>query len=184
MSIVIAYANQERAVIKSDGRELDLNGNIVSEDSKKIQTLSDECIIGYTGNKQYCEGAIECFKQNIKHSNPLDDIFVLQSILQKTFDMTGTSNFIIVGKHSGKIILLYLSYQDRYSSFVDKSPYKEPRSIYTGIVSGVDDIESIDFVDLYDNSKSLEANMNDYIRYIASLNNHVNDHICTRKLRI
>lgn len=44
MSIVIAYANQNRVIMKCDGRECDANTNkIVSEDTLKMKCIGNKC---------------------------------------------------------------------------------------------------------------------------------------------
>ena len=48
MSIIIAIATNNRIIIKSDGRELDPYGNIISENSQKILRIG-KTVIGFTG---------------------------------------------------------------------------------------------------------------------------------------
>lgn len=49
MSIIIAIATNNRIIIKSDGRELDQNRNIITESSQKILNLG-KTVIGFTGS--------------------------------------------------------------------------------------------------------------------------------------
>lgn len=185
MSIVIAYANMNRVIIKCDGRECDVTTNkVVSEDTLKIWEVGKNCLIGYTGIKQYCEKAIELFEQEIKMKNPLLCIKVFQKILQILYNFQPfKAYFIITGNFNGRIVLWHLSSDDIFKNIGDKSPSIEKPNTY--VVIGSDEIsQAIYFEHIYDNKLTPENNMNNYIRYISTISQSVNDHITTKKIRI
>ena len=182
MSIVIACATKERVVMKSDGREVDSQDHIVSEHCPKMQRLTDECAIGYTGTKQFCEYVIERFNHLCVQNNPISSIRSLQKIILDTH-YNEPCAFILTGILNQCVYMFAMSHEDNYK-IQNKSPYTEPTSIITISAIGCDEVNTLHFVDYYDTSLSIEMNMNNYIRMIASINTHVNDAIKTIKFRI
>jgi len=55
MSVVLAYANEDTAIIAGDGRVIDANNNIYSEQYEKVKKINDRVIIGYAGEVTPCE---------------------------------------------------------------------------------------------------------------------------------
>lgn len=186
MSIVIACATNNRVVIKSDGREIDaVTKQVVSEDSEKIRQITPECYIGYTGSKQFCEYALDCFVEALDHQNPFENIQILQELTKGMCECKPNDcNFIIAGKLQDKIILWTLSGKDAFESITDKSPTQGLDEIKQIAIGSRRMEGAIDFANMYNQDMSIESNMNDYIRYAATISEDINDHISTRKVRI
>lgn len=185
VSIVIAYANQNRTIVKCDGRECDTNTNrIVCEDTIKIKSIGNNCLIGYTGVKQYCEKVVEIFNVSLNKQDPFVNIKIFQALLQRSYkNRKYRAYFIITGNYNGKIVLWYLSWENGFASIDDNSPTSEYPEKY--VVIGSKEIETaVPFDNFFNSSLTIEANMNNYIRYIATLSHEVNDHIKTMKIKI
>lgn len=186
MSIVIACATNNRVVIKSDGREIDaVTKQVVSEDSEKIRQITTECYIGYTGSKQFCEYALDCFAEALDHQNPFENIQILQELIKGMCESKPNDcNFIIAGKWQNKIILWVLSGSDAFDNITDESPTQGLDEIKQVAVGSRQMEGAANFTDMYNRDVSIESNMNDYIRYAATISEDINDHISTRKVRI
>lgn len=187
MSIVIAFATQDRIIVKCDGRELDnKTHNIVSEDTIKYFQITPNCIIGYTGCKNICEQIVSHIANNIsvdKNIEPDSIIKLLQIIAQNNYQSLHNSAFLVAGirykNNETSSVILGISYQDKYTQIVESIPTNyEPAQI----TIGSDYIDKIKMK--FNQQKSIESNMNDYIREIAKHDNSVNDHISTAKIKL
>lgn len=49
MSVVLAYANEDMAIVSGDGRVSDVFGNVLSEEYRKVRQVNKNVIIGYAG---------------------------------------------------------------------------------------------------------------------------------------
>lgn len=186
MSIVMACATPTRVVVKCDGREIDPSSNkIISEDTIKFAQITPECIIGYTGNKQFCEECVNRFKRSIETYNPFDNIDLFQDILAIQSYKIHTESDFITGKWNNKIILWALTYRNTYSSLIDQSPGDKETSLPSYIIIGSKEMGNLDgFETHYQAEKSIELNMNNYIRYVSGILFNINDHITTCKIRV
>lgn len=186
MSIVIAYASIDHIIIKCDGRECDTDTNkIVSEGTIKIRNIGKNCLIGYTGIKQYCECAVELFKTVLNGKDPFLNIKIFQDLLLNSYNETNKfkAYFIITGIYNNKIVLWYLSSENGFKNIENNSPSIECPEKYVTI--GSKEINTaIQFCDFYNNSLTIENNMNNYIKYISSLSYSVNDHITTKEIKL
>lgn len=54
MSVVLAYADEQMAIVTSDGRVSDILGNIISEDYPKVRKICMNVIMGYAGHAIPC----------------------------------------------------------------------------------------------------------------------------------
>ncbi|MDO4274173.1 MAG: hypothetical protein Q4D16_10915 [Eubacteriales bacterium] len=188
MSIVIACANQSRVVIKSDGREKSEYGAILSEDQNWFTQLSEQCFVGYAGDKIVCDMLIIALKKQLEEDN-IKDIrqiaLALQHILQATSETTTDNcSFIIAGISQETPQLYGLSYQDHFQTLLDKSP-ADKNVICKNLIIGPPAMADAEpFNKMYDTNKTIESNMNDYIRYMGTIDKSVNDHIRTGKLKL
>lgn len=189
MSIVIACANKNRVVIKCDGRELSEHGAIISEEQTWFSQLSDQCFVGYAGDKIICDMLLIALKQQLQanESNENDihnTALVLQTLLQSTSETTDDCSFIIAGISQGTTQLYGLSYQDHFQTLLEKTPSEEDVICENLIIGPPYLTKAEPFNKMYDAKKSIESNMNNYIRYIGSKDRAVNDNIQTGKAKL
>ena len=187
MGIVLTCANSQRLVVKCDGREKSEHGAVLSENQLWYTQFSDKCIIGYSGDKMVCEMLITALHKALEEqdrSNSFEITEELQKLLMNTTDTTEDCSFIIAGIFQGRTHLYGMSYQDHFASILDKSPIDED-IICENLIIGSQILSSAEsFSQQYDTKKSIEANMNGYIRYISSMDDSVNTNISTCKLKV
>lgn len=185
MSVVLAVATQERIIVKSDGRERDADTRqIISEDLHKFAKVSLNCIVGYTGTKyvgqQITDEIIRVIPENAK-IEPDSVAKLIQRICQNNLKECYGCAFVVAGisYQLQKPILYGVSYTDNFLN-INNSFYQN--NIPGSIFIGSEWINKTEFI--MNNERSLESNMNDYIKLIAANDDCVNDHISTIKLRM
>ena len=77
-----------------------------------------------------------------------------------------------------------LSGSDAFDNITDESPTQGLDEIKQVAVGSRQMEGAANFTDMYNRDVSIESNMNDYIRYAATISEDINDHISTRKVRI
>lgn len=82
MSIVLCYADRNKAIMASDGRMIDSKGNIINESFKKITRINHKILLGYAGDVGPCLSIA-----NMIMSNPKEAL--------KKFTFEETYNFIL-----------------------------------------------------------------------------------------
>ena len=180
MSIVLAMSTDDRVIIKSDGREMN-NGKIVNEDTCKHDKITHNCIIGYTGVKYACIEMVKFIKSKLNFNNTVDAekiILQVQKEAVSNIDKYSECAFIVAGlsKRLNKPIICGVSYTDKFSMV--RSSYCNNKK-YGFLAIGVADTQL-----LFDDTQTIEDNMDNYIKTISKLNHTVNDHISTDKLTI
>lgn len=121
MSIVLCYADKNRAIIASDGRIIDNKGNIINESFRKFFRINSKVLLGYAGDLGPCESVAMLFKkQPEKFLNKLSFNNVYEFILQycESFPSNTRYGFILCGISEGKIavanITPYISPSKQY----------------------------------------------------------------------
>lgn len=79
--------------------------------------------------------------------------------------------------------LYTIAYQDDSYKVQDSSPKKDNKNGRFAII-GSEKVTKNDFNSNYDLNRSSESNMNSFIRYMATLDDSINDRIFTIKLKI
>lgn len=193
MSIVLAVATTEYAILKCDGRERSPDNKILTEKKKKFTTINKHLVIGFTGNSGFVSSVLD---KAIEMSQILGcdsdglTVSIFAQILQKVLlenkaiiemSMLIRAGFALVGLEDNKIIMKSISTGDGLR-IIDYSPGKKGSISYLSLVSD-QAYKAKDFSQMYNKEKSIEANMDYYIKYIASLDESVNTNISTFKLK-
>jgi hypothetical protein len=190
MSIVIAVANISRVVIKSDGLIEDAQTvNLKSSDYEQITNLNKDCMIGYYGDNDHCELIINEYKRLASVSNvdidslkPTTVIYDLCEISKALNDNNEVVSFIVAGKENNKIVLFGFTSNDE---FIINNLTPEDDGHIKYITFGSDIQKSaMTFTKFHSAGRSIEQTMNQYIKYISSIDTSVNDVIYTRKIKL
>lgn len=190
MSIVIAVASMNRVVVKSDGRTLDFETNeAISEDYEHVLFLNDDCIIGYIGMIDDCEFVIKEYQRLAEESNidlstlkPTTVIYDLCELAKEINGEDSKVSFLVAGKENGRILLLGFTSADRFE-INNFSPEDEEEIKYITLGSDIQK-KAVQFPAYHRADKAIETTMNDYIRYIATIDAGVNNHIYTKKIKM
>lgn len=183
MSIVLAMSTDDRVIVKSDGREMN-NGKIVNEDICKHDKITHNCIIGYTGVKYACIEMVKFIKSKLNFNDTVDAekvILQVQKEAVSNIDKYSECAFIVAGfsKRLNKPIICGVSYTDKFSTI--RLSYNDNKQ-YGYLAIGAVNNKLCEF--LFDDTQTIEDNMDNYIKTISKLNHTVNDHISTNKLTI
>lgn len=186
MGIVIAVATYNRVVVKSDGFIEDKNHNCY-EDYEKMYLLNEQCMIGTLGSKELCENLINEYKnlalsQNIDLTTlqPTTVIYDLCELLKVMNEENEDISIFVTGKEKDNIVLFGFTSYDNYEIY-NFSPDDEKSTKYIVFGSEIQK-KGMDFSKFYRADVSIETTMNNYIRYVKSIDSNVNDHIFTRKM--
>ena len=180
MSIVLCHVSNGTAIIMSDGKITNTNPNfpIGYDKQKKFEHLTDDVIIGYTGDWTACLDSVKWYKSHIT-TNPFDDFGIFQNYLTGLKNV-GEMAFILVGKHNNKIHLM---------AFGTKSNFKPKfNHVFEKDDHGYIGIGHIDQQELnrYMNTKFIlpELQMEEYIKSVAKFDITVNTNIFTEKINL
>lgn len=190
MSIVIAVANMSRVVVKSDGLDSDLEtGGIKSHDYERMVRFNSNCIVGFTGINEQCEAIIDqyrdlAFNSNIDIDN-LKPTTITYDLCELSKEMNTNNNeisFLVTGCENNRIVLFGFTSKEGYviNNF---TPVDDKHVKYITLGSDIQS-EAIQYSKYYHAGKPIELTMNQYIRYISTIDASVNDHIFTRKIGI
>lgn len=188
MSIVMAVANMNRVVVKCDGTALDFEtSEITSEDYEKILFLNDDCIVGYIGMIEDCEFIINEYRKLAEDSNvdintlkPTTVIYDLCELAKGIED--SKVSFLVAGRENDRILLFGFTSADQYE-INNFSPEDEEEIKYITLGSDIQK-NAVQYPMYHRAEMAIETTMNDYIRYIATIDAGVNSHIFTKKLKI
>jgi hypothetical protein len=193
MSIVIAVATLDRVIVKSDGLERFAESKEVkSQNCKKFVYVNPNCIIGFTGLKHLCDLIIDEYLKRVRDANiNVNDLTV--SIISNQICMLAkninhfnhlneNNAYVIAGIEDNKVVLYGFSNKNGYE-LINSSPSEGEPLKYLVLGSDIQN-SCIPFSKFYDSKKSIESNINDYIRYISTVDPSVNDYIFTSKLKI
>ncbi|MDF2804607.1 MAG: hypothetical protein K0S61_4512 [Anaerocolumna sp.] len=188
MSIVIAVANKSRVVVKSDGlSSYAETGKVKSEDFEKILNLNNDCIIGFTGINENCELVLSEYKRLAMESNidigtlkPTTVIYDLCELTKVINNNDSNISFVVAGRENDRIVLFAFSSGEGYE-INNFTPIDDKHIKYVTI--GSEYCKTTTYSKYYSADKSFESTMNNYIRYISSVDQNVNDHIFTRKVK-
>ena len=180
MSIVLCHVSNGTAIIMSDGKITNTNPNfpVGYDKQKKFEHLTDDVIIGYTGDWTACLDSVKWYKNHIT-TNPFDDFGIFQNYLTGLKNV-GEMAFILVGKHNNKIHLM---------AFGTKSNFKPKfNHVFEKDDHGYIGIGHIDQQELnrYMNTKFIlpELQMEEYIKSVAKFDITVNTNIFTEKINL
>jgi len=130
MSYIQCLATESKVIFTSDGRAMDLNGNILDEKYKKIIKINETVAIAYAGIKELC---LHIIRTSMDTFNTEEEIFtdtlydkiVVTAKKELGNNTQKKAQFIVAGKCSdGKIGIMTLSTNnnyDRTNCFVDPS---------------------------------------------------------------
>lgn len=106
MSVVLCYVDKNRAIMASDGRVIDDNGNIVDENYQKFYRATKDTIIGYAGDLNACKTVVDLLYKNkdFVQTLPFKSIFNFIVDYCKTFPNDVFYGFMLCGIDSGKMI--------------------------------------------------------------------------------
>lgn len=180
MSLIFAAAiNHNKIIIKSDGREVDANYNVISENSPKIMKMSEDLIIGFTGNTQYRAHIMThllvyfhdkgiwtpelCFNEAL-------------SCAKRWYDKPTGCTIIIAGKNKNGLFLRGISSDLNSMDFLNQPL---PAIAILGAVE-----QELSFDAMYDRTLSFEENMNTYIIKTSEIGSTVNSQIFTEFMQL
>lgn len=190
MSLVIAVANMSRVVVKCDGLTRDgKTGEIKSQDYIKMVKLNNNCIVGYTGVKEDCELVLSEYKRLAIQSNvdvetlkPTTVIYDLSVLAKEMNTVNSKISFLVAGREDGKIVLFGFVSKENYQ-INNCTPTDDDFIKYITLGSDIQQ-DAIDFSKFYNPDKGIEISMNEYIKYISTIDPTVNDHISTKKIML
>lgn len=192
MSIVLAVATPSVAVLKCDGRECSHEGIVINEQCQKFSVVGEHCAVGYTGTVELIvavlDKAVAISKEWGYSSNTLTVTRfseICQRILAENEAFISrfakpVINLVFVGLEENKIVLKSLGTGSNYE-VLDRTPTEANQISYFSLVSDFAN-GAIPFHDFYDKSKSLTDNMDNYIKYISTIDFSVNTNISTAVL--
>lgn len=180
MSIVLCHVSNGTAIIMSDGKITNTNPNfpVGYDKQKKFEHLTDDVIIGYTGDWIVCVEAVKWYKSHII-TNPFDDFRIFQNHLIASKDI-GDVAFILIGKHNNKIHLMAFGTKSNFKPTIDHMFEK-----YDHGYVGIGQINQQE-LDRYMNTKFIlpELQMEEYIKSVAKFDITVNTNIFTEKISL
>lgn len=186
MSVVLCYADKDKAIMASDGRVIDISENIVNEDYQKFYRATANTIIGYAGNLNACESVIKLLKKNKDFVQQLTFKSIFNFIVDycKSFPKNIFYGFMLCGIDNGKII---------YGQIDAKSGSMMKYIVGTDVVcNGLYPPEIPKSSNLFGDNiglcvrkrESLEKAIRDTIIYCSHRSRSVNDRIFLDKLQI
>lgn len=186
MSVVLCYADKSKAIMASDGRVIDINGNIIDEDYQKFYRATSTTIIGYAGNYNACESVITLLRQNNDFVSKLSFHSIFGFIVDycKTFPDGIFYGFIMCGIDNGKIIygqidakagsmMKYVVGADVVCNGLYPQEIPQSSNLFGEILGA-----------RVDNGEPQEKAIKDTILYCSSRSHSVNDHIFLDKLQL
>lgn len=130
MSVVLSYADENMAIIAGDGRVVDTNNNIVSENYEKVKKINEHVIIGYVGEVTPCEciSALLTKEENQDTISNLyvEDIVDFVEMYYKTMPHEARVGFLICGISKNSKICAALTMLGQKSEIVfpnNKNPF-------------------------------------------------------------
>lgn len=183
MSVVLTYANEDIAIISSDGRVIDLNNNsIISENFSKIRKINKNVIVGFSGHAIPCQMIVDSI---INSEKEIENFYVENatlSIERKISSMPKMLNMSFsvcgIGKNNkicAAIVSTYHETQFNYPSgdtisYYEFYPHEIPKNT--------------DFyVRMLQTRNPLDA-MSETIKYCSKLSPSVNDVMSYECIRI
>lgn len=188
MSIVIAVATMNKVIIKCDGRERDaVDHHIISEEFQKIRIINAHHVIGYTGDVQFIYHSLIQFFRSLETigftRDKLTPRFFSESLsmafardIEHINQNNIKANFVSAGVENNKIVLYsFCTGTNGNVEYLSPSPQK-PVTFCTLTSSKAAKAISLETFCKLDFS---ENKLNDYIKYIASIDDSVNTNIFT-----
>lgn len=106
MSYVVCVASERSATIMSDGRGINIYGDVDVKDINKTRKISNNIILGFAGEYDTCIETLS-YIENLVHVNAIDCALELSKPIYESLkekNNLSKSGFIIVAKNStGKI---------------------------------------------------------------------------------
>lgn len=192
MSIVLAVATPSVAVLKCDGRECSHEGVVINEQRQKFTILGEHCAVGYTGTVDLIIAILDkalAISKEWGYTSDTLTVTVFSEICRKTLAENESFinrfarpviNLVFIGLEDNKIILKSLGTGSRYE-VLDRTPTEINQISYFSLLSDFAN-DAISFNDFFDKNKSLMDNMDNYIKYISSIDFSVNTNITTAVL--
>lgn len=190
MSLVLAVATKNFAVLKSDGRGISsVTGKITSEDIHKLSLVGKHCVIGYTGIGEAVSRIINKATLLCNERGYTPDTItatVLSEICRETmesereyiYSFDGSSvNLVIAGVEDNAIIAKAIGYGTDLK-LMDFTPKPHQEFLCCSLASPRAK-HAKKFQDFPSSMKHLLEDMDRYIKYIASVDDSVNTNIAT-----
>lgn len=195
MSLVLVAATNDVAIMKSEGRQCGRDGSILSEEFVKFSVLGDQCIVGYTGSVElinsvlnkamdtcklwgytketltvtaFCEVCEKIFQMNVE---------AISNILEVPNDFRRVVNLVMMGMENGKIVIKTIGSGTGHQ-LVDASPADNGMLRHISFLPP-ESMDAVKFDVFYDRTRTLQQNMDDYIRHIATNDPSINTNIYT-----
>ena len=175
MSIVLVCATAKEITMKSDGRAMN-NGVVVAEDIKKIDRLTNNCLVGFTGNLNFCRRVVASYKDFANTQDILEILDDFKDHLQRVYPGSQySSQFCIGGFHNNKPLLCAI-----------EPPYD--KWVYTQIILPVNPLKMGDprlsVFSFEPRFAKYKKSMDVYIRYVSKHIESINDNIFTETISI
>lgn len=189
MSIVLAVASMERVVLKADGYKLAYGTGVLVEDFERVVQFNDNCIIGFTG---FDEMAKMIIGEYIKMANqegvdinslvPTTIVYDLSEFAKSINKDKHELSMIVAGKQEDMIVLF--GFSSTYDYEINNFSPEDPYNVKYITIGAKRELNPMDYSKFHRGGEPLESVMNNYIRYMSSIDDEVNDHIKTRKITL
>ncbi|HBD00118.1 MAG TPA: hypothetical protein DC053_13380 [Lachnoclostridium sp.] len=193
MSIVLSFATTEFAVMKADGRELSSDNKIINEHINKISIIGEHCAAGYAGKVNIITLVINkaleiCKECGISQSELTVSTFaeICQKVLINNTEFLSEvddpcMNLVVIGLENNKIIMKSLGTGNNFE-IIDRSPAEKNQFTCFSLTSDFAE-NAIQFNEFFNEKLSVSENMDNYIKYIASIDPSVNTNITTISIK-
>ena len=174
MSIVLCYADRNRAIMASDGRIIDNKGNIINESFRKFFRINSKLLLGYAGDLGACESVAMLFqKQPEEFLNKLNFNNIYEFILRycESFPNNTKYGFILCGISEDKITVANIT------------PYTSPSKKYIKgkeqyfLELGPDEIRGKNIFASFLSKQEPKAAIKSTIEYCAKISKSVNHQV-------
>lgn len=193
MSIILAVATSDIAILKCDGRMRGPDNEIIDEKRKKFNIINEHFVVGFTGNSGFVSAVLDktlemgrILGYDLKMLSVNSFAPILQKVLVENENLIKQNavikaGFVLIGLEDNKIIMKAISTGDGLE-IIDYTPLENGSIKYLSLVSDRAS-RAKGFPEFYTKSESLTTNMDNFIRYIATLDDSVNTNITTFLLK-
>lgn len=189
MGMILAVANMERVVLKADGYKKVYDADKYVDDYERIIVFNENCMIGFTGFDEMAKMLIGEYIRMANEANVDISTLAATTVVYDLCEFAKEVNkenaelsMIVAGKQEGNIVLFAFSSMDQYE-INNFSPEDDKNIKY--ITLGADrSLQPMDYGKFYRPVEPIETTMNNYIRYMGSIDSKINDHIKTKKINL
>lgn len=196
MSYIQCVAIPEQVILTSDGRVTLYDGCIIQEDYKKIRRINNGVAIAYAGDKLLCELLLRDLTERLNNKIETANVDIVYDIimdicLEHLDQETNYKAQLIIGgmRRSGKLGFKTLSTNNNYDT-KDYLPNKGQLCFASATLN--DDASNIlgnKLEEMFNNRTVVNITdiykaMNEASRYVATIDNSVNDKIYREIIKI